>query len=374
MTAHAKLSPSTSGRWLDCTASATIDVSGLEDRQSPAAERGTRLHEVSERFLRSGKKPTRKACVDDVGFESVKAYVAYVRALEGEKYYEQRLTLSKDCWGTGDAVVVDEPVLEVVDAKFGTGVLVEATDNTQLMIYGLAAYKRYSLIYDRIESVRMTVHQKAKENVDTWEVPVEELLEFGEEVEAVIAAIKRGDVVYSPSESNCMWCPAKAICPEVGGLAQAVAKEDFKDLGTFTWERKLELAPVVEARAKGVRDETKAMMLRGEPIEGFKVVQGRRGNRGWGDEEKMARALKKRFKLADADVRKPGAIISPKGVEDLLQGMEVEKKKRDAFVGKHVKHGAFGPPTVVADDDPREEIDRQALARRDFEVDEEDES
>ena len=57
---------------------------------------------------------------------------------------EEKLDVSfihKDIGGTGDAVVyeVSDKILEVVDLKYGAGIIVEPEWNSQLMIYGLGA-------------------------------------------------------------------------------------------------------------------------------------------------------------------------------------------------------------------------------------------
>lgn len=43
----------------------------------------------------------------------------------------------RDCFGTADMVVVDSHKIHIIDLKLGKGVVVDAEQNVQLMIYGL---------------------------------------------------------------------------------------------------------------------------------------------------------------------------------------------------------------------------------------------
>lgn len=46
-------------------------------------------------------------------------------------------------FGTGDLVIITDDVLEVIDLKFGQGVLVSAIGNTQLWLYELGAIQQF---------------------------------------------------------------------------------------------------------------------------------------------------------------------------------------------------------------------------------------
>ena len=61
--------------------------------------------------------------------------------------------------------------LHIIDFKYGRGVLVEAENNPQMMLYALGALHVYDSLYD-ITEVAMTVYQPRRENIGTWTIPV----------------------------------------------------------------------------------------------------------------------------------------------------------------------------------------------------------
>ena len=173
MSAHAKLSPSGSPKWLNCPGSVWMEE-GFEDKGSVFAGEGTAAHFLGSECLDKDDDPQnyegenisvspkgetdfRKLgdsivdgfnifLVDDEMVDNVATYVDAIRAAKGhgELLVEQRLDFSEyvpDGYGTGDAVIIntDDGVIEVHDLKYGKGVMVHAQDNTQLLLYALGA-------------------------------------------------------------------------------------------------------------------------------------------------------------------------------------------------------------------------------------------
>ena len=182
--AHAKLSPSSSGRWLTCPASPLMEAGKPNTTNSFAAE-GTAAHFLGEYCLRSEDdtstylgalidvyangdthfyvedaklKPSTAALefqfdVNQDMCDHVQTYVDLVRDIVrttgGELRIEQRLSLTpltgeEGAGGTADAVILTDDEIIIVDLKYGQGLKVDADNNTQLMIYGLAALEEYS--------------------------------------------------------------------------------------------------------------------------------------------------------------------------------------------------------------------------------------
>lgn len=84
-------------------------------------------------------------------------------------------------FGTGDVIVINDQAIEVIDLKFGKGVPVSAVNNPQLMLYGLGAINTFGMLYE-FELVRMTIHQPRLDQVSTFEMQVDDLLRWGDEV------------------------------------------------------------------------------------------------------------------------------------------------------------------------------------------------
>ena len=95
---------------------------------------------------------------------------------------EQRLDFScyvPDGFGTGDCLIVADKLLHIIDLKYGQGVLVNAEENPQMMLYALGALRIFDCLYD-IETVSMTIYQPRRENVSTWVISVAELRDWAE--------------------------------------------------------------------------------------------------------------------------------------------------------------------------------------------------
>jgi hypothetical protein len=97
--------------------------------------------------------------------DAVQVYINTVRDYQGdgELLVEQSLPIAHitgeaDAEGTGDAVILRDDEIIVIDLKFGRGVEVTAENNPQLMLYGLGALEKYGLLGD-FKRVRMVISQ-----------------------------------------------------------------------------------------------------------------------------------------------------------------------------------------------------------------------
>lgn len=201
---HALLSASGAHRWLACPPSATLEA-GLPESSSSAAEQGTAAHELAEWKLRRAlhDAPTTKPVSSwhDAEMETLTDdYVAFVQerlrdvrqaCADPQVLIEQRLDFSHVVpggFGTGDCVIIAEPTLQIIDLKYGQGVMVEAEHNPQLMLYALGALHAFGDLYD-IETVAVTIYQPRRSNVSTWTIPVTELETWAEQVVKPRAAL-----------------------------------------------------------------------------------------------------------------------------------------------------------------------------------------
>ena len=170
---HALLGPSSSHRWLACPPSARLEET-FPDVTSEYAEEGTQAHALCEALL------TKRVifCDDEEMLGYAEAYCDFVeeelnaakaKTPDAKLLVEQELDFGEyvpEGFGTSDAVIVSDNVLEVIDFKYGKGVPVSAIGNPQLRLYALGAYLSLSPIYD-FDTVKMAIFQPRINNITT---------------------------------------------------------------------------------------------------------------------------------------------------------------------------------------------------------------
>ena len=176
MAKHAYLSASASHRWLACPPSAKL-CAQEEDKSSEFAMQGTCAHELGQYLVEKalGKAvtdPTNELSYYDAEMqEAAEGYADFVmEQIAAAKELcadplvcvEQTLDFSKwveHGFGTGDCVIVADDLLQIIDLKYGIGVLVSASGedgsgNSQLKCYALGALDTFGDLYD-IRRVRL---------------------------------------------------------------------------------------------------------------------------------------------------------------------------------------------------------------------------
>ena len=293
-TNHALLSASSSHRWLHCPPSARLGEN-YEDKGSDFAAEGTDAHSLCEYKLKralgiKAEDPTDTLSWYDEEIEDcASGYAAYICELveEAKKtcpdpavLIEQRLDFSayvKEGFGTGDCVLIADGTLHIVDYKHGRGVLVEAEENPQMMLYALGALAIFESIYD-IDTVSMTIYQPRRANISTYAVSKESLYEWAETV-----LVPAAELAYSGSGEFhcgewCQFCKAKADCRERAKANLEMAKFDFADPPLLTDEEIEEILGKVDelvSWANDIREYALQAALSGKEWNGWKVVEGR---------------------------------------------------------------------------------------------------
>jgi len=398
--AHAKLSPSGAHRWMACPGSVVLEAA-FPNQSSIYAREGTVAHDLAARVLEWDTYTAqtfvgRTVVVDDHGekvdwlvtqemADYVADYVKLVRELAKGKtlYVESKvpighLTGEEGATGTSDAVIIDvaERNLSIVDLKYGMGVAVEATDNPQLMMYALGALELYGVLCD-FDTVSMYIHMPRLNYVGECHMSTEELLNFADEVRAaaniasdaryIIAQNGNLDWMYlNPGEKQCRFCKAKSTCPalraEVADIVGGAATLDefmpeVPDMQTGDNYLSMAMAKVglVEDWCKGVRAEVERRLLAGQKIDGFKLVEGRKGNRKWANEAEVE-ALFKSFRLRGDDMY-DRSLISPTKAEKLFKNNPKRWEKVEALTSR-----SDGKPSVAFASDKRSEMTVQSVA------------
>ncbi len=364
---HALLSASSAHRWLNCTPSALLEA-GKPDRDSAASLEGTAAHALAEWKLAEmlGRGPgARPQSTYDTGEmdEHTSAYVTHVNQLlddhEGPSrvFIEQRLDYSKYApggYGTGDCVIVSDGLLDIVDFKYGQGVLVEAEQNPQLKLYALGALEAFQDIY-RVDQVRATIFQPRRDNTVRVEYSRSELVEWGEQTvkpAAALAAKGKGEFKAGPW---CQFCKLAATCRERAEENLKLARLEFKPGPELSDEEVAQvlrqLPDLTKWAAEVEKYATQAAVSQGKQWEGMKLVAGR-SVRKYADENQVIQAAR------DAGY-KDGDIFEQKLITLTRMEKLVGKKQfTQIFDGLVVK--PEGKPTLVPMSDRRKALDLAA--------------
>ena len=369
---HAILSASSSHRWLNCNPSARLEQE-FEDQETEAASEGTAAHALCEHKLRKAlklrsKKPVSQYDCDEMD-DYTDGYVQFVleqlaqaklTCPDPQVLIEQRLDFScyvPDGFGTGDCLIIASPRLHVIDFKYGLGVLVDAYQNPQMMLYALGALRIFDCLYD-ITEVSMSIYQPRRENVSTWTISVDELMDWAENTLRPKADLAyKGEGEYSPG-SWCQFCKAAVKC-----RARAEAKLDLARF-EFAQPPLLSDAEIEEILGK-LDDLTKwaneimayaqdAAINHGKEWAGYKLVESRT-NRKYTDEDAVARAA---ASAGYRDIYKK-TLISITEMEKLM-GKQTFKEILGGLIAKPI-----GKPTLVPASDKRPAITTTG-AKHDF--------
>lgn len=382
---HAKLSASGSHIWLNCTPAIRMSE-GIPDKQTAFTQEGTIAHRLAELKISrrlgdmSGPEFTRE--VEEVNnseyySEEMETYIQnYVdwieeiyngvkeRSADFELLTEQRLDFSSwvpGGFGTGDVVIIADGTLTVIDLKYGKGVPVDAVRNPQLMLYGLGAYDAFSLSND-IQRIRMIINQPRLDSISEYELPVEELLQWGEEtVKPRAEMAMKGEGEAKPGDW-CRFCKCRAICRARAEEALEIARYEFKDPPLLEEDEISDILGKVgriQSWISDVKDYAQEEAEHGRQWPGWKLVEGR-SNRKYTDPQEVER------RLLAAGFEKVLLFKDPEllGITAMEKVVGGKKKLEKICEGLIVKPP--GAPTLVPVSDKRPALN---TAKTDFEED-----
>lgn len=342
---HALLSPSGAKKWLTCSASLACEKD-IPNTSGKAAVLGTAMHTIAEMHLNRYIKGTALPLEREVGayvldegkgqikalispikgavlitadmIEQVRKYTDYCKAIIDVATYaklEMRVNLTEvlhpgyegvETFGTADLVAVqelantEEHMLIIGDLKTGRH-RVEAKENKQLMLYALGVYRRLKRRYN-ITMVRLVIFQPYAGGASEWDISVEGLELFAKfaQKRALLALdayfrgkknLKASD--FKPSVDGCQWCRFSEQCAARTKTVNAVLAEELED--DFALEltpeqlvSEYEKLPLLRQHIDKVEKAMAAALHSGKKVPGYKLVEGRPGNRAWKDAEKVA--------------------------------------------------------------------------------------
>lgn len=381
---HARLSASGAKKWCSCPGSIQMEEQ-FPDTASEFAEEGTKAHAAGELKIlyKTGKITAANygTAISELGTipgdmtEYTDGYCDFViekynEALrttpDAQLLVEKKVDLSEwvpEGFGTCDAVIITDSVLEIIDLKYGMGVKVSAENNPQLRLYALGALSAFDFLYD-ISTVRTTIYQPRIDNISSEELTVSELREWGQWIaeRAVLAADDSVTECVAGDHCDSGFCKARAVCRAYADKKLELARYEFRRPSMLTPD---EIADIIQQSdklakwAKLVSDYAlDEAVNHGAVFPGYKLVEGRSNRKYCKTEKEIETILTENgFKAEDIYTR------SLKGIGDmekLLGKTQFAKLLKDCVVKPQ------GKPTLVPVDDKREAIGSANSAADDF--------
>lgn len=340
-----------------------------------------------------GRSTVRTFTVDVEMASKVNVYVQSVRKFaEGNTLdVEQALPVGhvsgeEGATGTGDAIIVtaDYKELQAHDLKYGMGVEVSAVENEQGLYYLSGALELHRAEFEAIgempERFRFVIHQPRLDHLSEWSCTYDELMAW--QAKARIAE----DYARTALEQKASWintedppvlvpgehcksafCKARADCPALANFVQHAVQCDFEVMLTTKPEVPTDLKVLgakfavldivsdwikqVRAKAEGVLFEFNNSVEVQQAL-GLKLVQGKKGARGWSDREAAVALLKKmRMKteeIFDLSVKSPPA---------LEKQLAEEPKRWKRIIEANLIVQSEGKPSVAPITDKRPALD-----------------
>lgn len=398
---HALLSPSSAKKWINCPAALACEF-GLPNESGQAAVNGTAMHMVAETVLNraikgddisadtykgvyalnEGKgsikaltKPEKGAVLITDDFVSqVNKYVDYCRPIIDAAELvevESRVNLTRilhpgielngellQTFGTADLVaVMPDGMLIVGDLKTGRH-KVPAKENKQMMLYALGLLRKLKRLYD-ITAVRLVIFQPYAGGADEWDTTPEALELFGRFAQGralkAIDAFERGrkglkPADFRPGNDACQWCRFAEKCNAKRKSASAEVESDLSDdsaeMTLDQLKAEYDKLPLMRQHIADIEKAMYAALMRGEQVEGLKLVEGRPGNRSWSDTKAVEEFI----------INRGGGLDDYMYKRSLISPTEAEKELAEDFfdvwdqLKEHITRKPGQPSIATADD------------------------
>lgn len=372
--AHALLSASSAHRWLACPPSA-VAAEAYPNEDTEYTREGTLAHEVAEVIARENIHPEtgRDGFAPEVTQEMLDCAAGYrdyiqeqLKSDSAVVLLEQRVDFSDwvpDGFGTCDCIIIQGDTLTIIDYKYGQGVAVEAEGNPQMKLYALGALNDFGIAYD-VAKVETHIYQPRINNISAASLTVEELLAWAEkEVKPIAQKAAKGKGAYKAGP-HCKFCPHAGRCRTLTKTCTEYVETHslrvvVPVLAPHEVAEVLQMEPLVSLWLKRVKAQAMTTLLDGGEIPGYKVVEGKLGNRKWTNEFQVMDALKAAGYAAE-DITET-KLLSPAAMDKSI-GKKKVAELLDSLIDR-----APGAPTVVPASDKRPPLDRLAEAVKDFE-------
>lgn len=405
---HALLSPSGSAKWIGCPASLICEydipntsgaaaINGtcmhllaetvlnrvISGEQKITADTYKGVYALNEGKgpIKALVKPEKGAVLITDDFVSqVNKYVDYCRPIIDAAELvevESRVNLTRvlhpgvelngnplQTFGTADLVAVmqndwsDENskyTLVVGDLKTGRHKVL-AKENKQMMLYALGLLRVYKRLYD-ITAVRLVIFQPYAGGADEWDTTPEALEQFGKFASKAalkaIDAFQRGKkglkpADFRPGNVQCQWCRFSEKCNAKRKVASREVESDLSDDSTemsldqlkAEWDK----LPLMRQHIADIEKAMYAALMRGEHVEGLKLVEGKMGNRAWDLPDDIGDLV---AQWGIEDLMTKQSLLSPTEAEKVMKGHEKWELLEARITRKP------GQPSIATSDDKR---------------------
>lgn len=382
---HALISPSSLERTIACPPSVRLGQYE-QDTSGVAAEEGTCAHALGEtalhkyngdisekefrsrlKIIREDKDSSGRVMYNDTMQDFTDGYTDSVIGAVGRKsvlFVEKKVYFTdyvQEGSGTSDAAIVTGDFLDMWDYKYGKG-LVSAVDNPQLKAYALGflnllrMYNEFKGTNYNIKRIRLNIYQPRISNHSVFELTVEELYDWAENVLKPAAALAWEGKGELKAGNHCKYCKVAGNCKKLTEYSLELMKEEFSNHALLTDSQMIEMYKRLDI-ARSWADSVESYMLRqalaGKKWEGLKVVESK-ANRVYTDPEKIEKeCLKRGFE----EIYTPKQLL---GITALTKALS--KKVFDDITGPYIKKPR-GSPQLAPVHDPREPFNS---AKQDF--------
>jgi hypothetical protein len=351
-------------RWLNCPGSFRLSQQAPPSRSSVYAATGTLAHEAIERSIKRVLAETgnlealrtldldnmlgsqfpvdgHDIVIDQDFLDGVHVMLHYVAdqvpnydlmrcelTVRLDSYFRNRPPPPVKLFGRTDVVLLRADMLEIVDYKNGSGILVDPNDNPQMLYYAAGVLAAVTKLQNPvlIETVRMTVVQPHARSVDKVRSADIDVLDLQMWIDDVLIpgvdACGRSDAPLVPG-SWCRFCPVSFACPALIEEAVRMAKIEFDDQQILFTDpdelsRHLDIAERAQAWIDAIRGYALERLQRQERIPNWGLVPTR-PTRRWTNIVDVQDACIDVLHLDRADMMRDPEIKSPAQLEKLVR-------------------------------------------------------
>jgi len=239
-----------------------------------------------------------------------------------------------------------------LDWKFGSGIIVDAEENKQLMFYTAAGMRtpETQWVFEDIDEIEFVIVQPPE--IRRWITTPARIAQFETELDIALKLAESDSPPLKPGDW-CKWCAAKPTCPKMTGAMERALKTDLKAISPELIAAYLGNAVLLEGWIKDLRDLANQMLENSVPVPGYKLV-AKRGTRKWRDE---AEAKKRLIELVAEDEVTETSLLSPAQAEKVL-------KKHKIALPEDLIVSISSGNTMAEESDPRPAIMQLGMQMR----------